>query len=63
MRRYLQLFLMVAIMALITMGLQLLFHVITTTNFWLIYGSFVIIFYGLLAIILHFFTVVKHRRH
>lgn len=63
MRRYLQLFLMVAIMALITMGLQLLFHVITTTNFWLIYGSFVIIFYGLLAMILHFFTVVKHRRH
>lgn len=62
-KRYIELLGMVAIMALITMGLQqLLNQFITVDNFWWNYASFVIIFYILLAGILHFFTVVKHRR-
>lgn len=62
MKRYIQLFFMVALMALLTMGIQVVFHLTPTTGFWLHYASFVFIFYVLLAAILHFFTVVKHRR-
>lgn len=63
MKRYIQLFFMVAIMALVTMGIQLLINPgLVGQNFWLSFGSFALIFYVLLAGILHFFTVVKHRR-
>lgn len=63
MKRYIQLFFMIAIMALLTMGIQLgLAQLITLENFWLNYVSFVVIFFVLLAGILHFVTVKKHRR-
>ncbi|MTV81242.1 flavodoxin family protein [Secundilactobacillus folii] len=62
MKRYIELFCMIAVMAFLTMGIQFLFHLITPGTFWLTYITFVLIFYVLLASILHFFTVVKHRR-
>ncbi|MCE2137901.1 NADPH-dependent FMN reductase, partial [Streptococcus thermophilus] len=37
-------------------------QLIPLNNFWAYYGVFVVVFYVLLAMILHFFTVVKHRR-
>lgn len=61
-KRYIELFFMIALMALLTMGIQFGFHLVPRGGFWLSYGSFVLIFYVLLASILHFFTVVKHRR-
>lgn len=62
-KRYIQLFFMIAIMALLTMGIQLgLAQWLALQNFWLNYLSFVIIFFVLLAGILHFVTVKKHRR-
>ncbi|MFC6180607.1 flavodoxin family protein [Lactiplantibacillus daowaiensis] len=63
MKRYLELFLMIAVMALVTMGIEAgIGQWVPLHNFWAYYGVFVIIFYVLLASILHFFTVVKHRR-
>ncbi|WP_338207941.1 NAD(P)H-dependent oxidoreductase [Lactiplantibacillus paraxiangfangensis] len=63
MKRYVELFFMIAVMALLTMGIEAgLGRLIPLTNFWTYYGAFVVIFYILLASILHFFTVVKHRR-
>ncbi len=61
MKRYLLLFVMVAVMALATMGIQSLFPILTA-NFWLRYTSFVIIFFVLLACLLHYFTFVRHSR-
>ncbi|GKQ43190.1 FMN reductase [Companilactobacillus sp. RD055328] len=62
-KRYIQLFFMIAVMALLTMGIQqLLGNLITINSFWLNYASFTIIFFVLLSMILHFFTFVKHRR-
>ncbi|RRK11653.1 NADPH-dependent oxidoreductase [Lactiplantibacillus garii] len=62
-KRYIQLFFMIAVMALITMGIEAgVGRLFPLTNFWAYYGVFVVIFYVLLASILHFFTVVKHRR-
>lgn len=62
-KRYLQLLGMVAAMALVTMGLQqLIFKLFTWSTFWLAYFSFVVIFYVLLASILHYFTFLRHRR-
>lgn len=62
-KRYILLFFMIAIMALITMGLQAWwFGVFAPDKFWLTYITFVVIFYVLLASILHFFTFVRHRR-
>ncbi|KRO04410.1 flavoprotein [Levilactobacillus paucivorans] len=62
-KRYIQLFFMIALMALVTMGLQAWwFGVFAAGKFWLTYATFVIIFYVLLASILHFFTFVRHRR-
>lgn len=61
-KRYIQLFFMIAIMALITMGIQLPLSGWIGNNFWLNYASFTIIFFVLLACILHFVTFVKHRR-
>ncbi|WP_367370065.1 flavodoxin family protein [Latilactobacillus curvatus] len=63
-KRYIQLFCMVACATLITMLLQQLVNlVLPIGQFWLNYVSFVLIFFILLASVLHFFTVVKHRRH
>lgn len=62
-KRYIQLFFMIAVMALLTMGIEAgIGKLIPLTNFWAYYGCFVVVFYVLLASILHFFTVVKHRR-
>lgn len=62
-KRYIQLFFMIAVMALVTMGIEAgIGLLVPLTNFWVYYGVFVLIFYILLATILHFFTVVKHRR-
>ena len=59
MKRYLQLFVVVALMTLITMGLQ---QLLPHGGFWWTYGSFVIIFFALLATILHIMTVKLHAR-
>lgn len=61
-KRYIQLFFMIAVMALITMGIQLPLRNWIGGNFWLNYVSFTVIFFVLLACILHFVTFVKHRR-
>lgn len=61
-KRYIQLFFMIAVMALITMGIQLPLSKWIGSNFWLNYVSFTLIFFILLACILHFVTFVKHRR-
>ncbi|KRM11417.1 flavodoxin family protein [Paucilactobacillus suebicus] len=60
-KRYILLFCMIAVMALATMGIQALFPILTT-NFWMRYASFVIIFFVLLACILHYATFVRHTR-
>ena len=63
-KRYIELFFIVAVMALITMVIQagILNLLGQTLSFWTNYISFVLIFFILLAITLHFFTVVKHKR-
>ena len=61
-KRYIQLFFMVAVMALAAMGIQVGLGLMPKTNFWLSYSSFVVIFFVLLACILHFATYVKHKR-
>ncbi len=61
-KRYIQLFFMIAVMALITMGIQLPLKQLMPANFWTDYISFTIIFFVLLGSILHFVTFVKHRR-
>lgn len=60
-KRYFLLFGMIAVMALATMGIQLLFPLLTST-FWWRYLSFVIIFFVLLACLLHYATFMRHRR-
>ena len=61
MKRYFELFAIVAIMTLITMGIQVgLSHLVPITGFWWTYFSFVIIFFALLATILHLLTVRLH---
>ncbi|AQW21130.1 NADPH-dependent oxidoreductase [Lentilactobacillus curieae] len=62
MKRYIELFFMIAVMALATMGIQSLTGLLANHSFWLMWISFVVIFYVLLACMLHFFTFVKHRR-
>lgn len=60
-KRYVLLFFMIAVMALATMGIQQLFSALTA-SFWLRYVSFVVIFFVLLAIILHVMTFMRHKR-
>ncbi|KRL04483.1 NAD(P)H-dependent oxidoreductase [Liquorilactobacillus oeni] len=63
-KRYVELFFMVAAMSLITMLLQrMCSSFLSLTNFWFNYVSFTVIFFVLLAFLLHFVTFVKHRRH
>lgn len=63
MKRYFELFAIVAIMTLITMGIQVgLSHLVPIPGFWWTYFSFVIIFFALLATILHLLTVRLHAR-
>ncbi|MBA1434456.1 flavodoxin family protein [Bombilactobacillus bombi] len=63
MKRYLQLFAMIAVMAFATMVIQQgLNTILLWNNFWWNYVSFTLIFFVLLAGILHFVTFVKHRR-
>lgn len=62
-KRYIQLFFMIAVMALMTMGLQTwLGQLLPLQGFFAKYISFVLIFFVLLSGILHFVTVKKHRR-
>lgn len=61
-KRYIQLFFMIAVMALITMGIQLPLNSWIGSNFWWNYISFTLIFFVLLSCILHFMAFVKHRR-
>ncbi|MDE7023163.1 MAG: NADPH-dependent FMN reductase, partial [Ligilactobacillus sp.] len=63
-KRYIELFFIVAVMAFITMLIQMgVLHLLgQTLGFWNNYISFVVIFFILLSITLHFFTVVKHKR-
>lgn len=63
-KRYIELFFIVTAMALITMVIQagILELLGQALSFWTNYISFVLIFFILLAITLHFFTVVKHKR-
>ncbi|MDN6635048.1 MAG: flavodoxin family protein [Lacticaseibacillus paracasei] len=60
-KRYFLLFGMIAVMALATMGIQLLLPGIAT-NFWWRYVSFVVIFFVLLACLLHYATFMRHKR-
>lgn len=60
-KRYGLLFCMIAVMALATMGIQQLWPALTN-GFWLRYVSFVVIFFVLLAIILHVMTFMRHKR-
>ncbi|MCP9328033.1 NAD(P)H-dependent oxidoreductase [Liquorilactobacillus satsumensis] len=63
-KRYFELFFMVAVMALITMLLQkACASFIPLDNFWFNYLSFTVIFFILLASMLHFVTFMKHKRH
>ena len=62
-KRYFELFAIVAIMTLITMGIQVgLSHLVPVSGFWWTYLSFVVIFFVLLATILHLLTVRLHAR-
>lgn len=60
MKRYLLLFGMIAVMALATMGIQQLFPVLTG-GFWQRWASFVLIFFVLLASLLHYATFMRHK--
>lgn len=62
MKRYLELFLIVAGVVLVTMLQQQAVFILWQPTFWLRYISFVLIFYLILAETLHFAIVVKHRR-
>ncbi|WP_461215566.1 flavodoxin family protein [Lacticaseibacillus sp. GG6-2] len=59
-KRYCLLFGMIAVMALATMGIQQLLPPLTS-NFWSRYASFVVIFFVLLAGILHYATFMRHK--
>ncbi|KRK57176.1 flavodoxin family protein [Fructilactobacillus fructivorans] len=62
-KRYIELFGMIAVMSLVTMVIEgLVFGLKFNGEFWLFYVAFVVIFYVLLAILLHFFTFLRHRR-
>lgn len=61
MKRYLELLLIVAGVVLLTMLLQQAVFILWQLTFWLRYGSFMVIFYLILAGTLHFAIVVKHR--
>lgn len=64
MKRYFELFIMVAVMALVTMGIQALINpALVGAHFWWSFISFTLIFFVLLASILHIMTFVKHKRH
>lgn len=60
-KRYLLLFGMIVVMALATMGIQQLIPGVAT-NFWWRYVSFVVIFFVLLACLLHYATFMRHKR-
>lgn len=62
-KRYLQLFAVVALMTLITMGIQAgLAHLWPHHGFWWSYLTFVVIFFALLAGMLHWMTLRLHAR-
>lgn len=61
MKRFFQLFLMIALATLITMGIQVGIGWLPASNFWLNYVSFVVIFFILMGILLHSFTIYKKK--
>lgn len=64
-KRYVQLFVMLAVSTLIVRGIQVGIEKIgwfNTTNFWVDYAVFVIIFFLFLSIMLHSLTVHNHKR-
>ncbi|MFS7236938.1 hypothetical protein CKN82_01250 [Carnobacterium divergens] len=64
MKRYIQLFFMLAFSTLITMGIQsLIENWLPITGFWGNYVTFVLIFFILLSVVLHYFSVKKHKRN
>jgi multimeric flavodoxin WrbA len=66
MKRYIELFFMLAATILAVMGLEQalsMTHLIPLNNFWINYLVFVLLAYLLLAGCLHFFADLKHRRH
>ncbi|MTT31353.1 NADPH-dependent FMN reductase [Terrilactibacillus sp. BCM23-1] len=65
MKRYIQLFFMLAVTVLIVMGIQKglsSLGIMSLTNFWLNYLVFVLLTYILLSGLLHYFAVKKHKR-
>lgn len=63
-KRYIQLFFMLAFSTLITMGIQsLIENWLPITGFWGNYVTFVLIFFILLSVVLHYFSVKKHKRN
>lgn len=64
-KRYIQLFFMLAFTILIVMGIQqglAAMHLIQLHRFWINYLSFVILSYLFLSLMLRYFAVRKHRR-
>ncbi|MCO7125403.1 NAD(P)H-dependent oxidoreductase [Sporolactobacillus shoreicorticis] len=64
-KRYIQLFFMLAVTILIVMGIQQglsALHIIQLHQFWINYLSFVVLSYLFLSIMLRYFAVLKHRR-
>lgn len=61
--RYIVLFFTIALVTLVTMGLQAwLFSFLTVAvTFWLSWAMFVVIFFAILSVILHILTVMQHK--
>lgn len=61
--RYIVLFFTIALVTLVTMGLQAwLFSFLTVAvTFWLSWAVFVVIFFAILSVILHILTVMQHK--
>ncbi|MET1249413.1 flavodoxin family protein [Sporolactobacillus sp. STCC-11] len=64
-KRYIQLFFMLAVTILVVMGIQQglsALHMIQLHHFWINYLSFVVLSYLFLSLMLRYFAVLKHRR-
>ncbi|WP_353948629.1 NAD(P)H-dependent oxidoreductase [Sporolactobacillus sp. Y61] len=65
-KRYIELFFMLALTVLIVMGIQQglsALHFLNLSNFWINYAIFVLLAYLLLASILHYVAMRMHKRH
>ena len=61
--RYIVLFFTIALVTLITMGLQtwLFSFLAVAATFWVSWAVFVVIFFAILSVILHILTVMQHK--